>query len=359
MEMAEDRPHGLTLPYRRRLPTVLAGLGTLTVCSVVVAVSLGAVSIPVDVVLRILARSVLPLEPAWTQAQEQIIMTIRLPRVVAGVIVGAGLASAGVLFQGLLRNPMADPYIIGTSGGASLGATLALLVTARLGWQLDWFGFGLVPIFAFVGAATTVLVVYNVARVGQRTPITTLLLAGFAVGSMLTAVMSFLMLMGEHSLRGTLLWLMGGLGSHSWNQLAVVTPLVLAGVGVAYLFRGDLNALLLGEESAGYLGVDVERRKLLLLALGSLLTAAAVSVSGLVGFVGLVVPHVARLAFGPDHRLLIPAAALAGACFLVLADLAARVVLAPTEIPVGIITALTGAPFFIYLLRRNRSEYRF
>jgi len=358
-EWIQVRAPALAFPYRRRLPVALGGLVCLLLFSALIGISLGAVSIPPDQVVRILAGRLLPLAPTWAPADEQIILTLRLPRIVAALIVGAGLATAGVLFQGLLRNPMADPYIIGTSGGASLGATVALLASAQLGWQLSWAGFGLVPVFAFAGATATVLVVYNVARVGTRTPITTLLLAGFAVGSMLTAVMSFLMLIGEHSLRGTLLWLMGGLGSNAWEQLVIVGPLVLLGLAVSCYFAADLNALLLGEEQATYLGVNVERRKVLLLALGSLLTAASVSISGLIGFVGLVVPHVARLAFGPDHRLLIPAAALAGGCFLILADLVARLVLAPTEVPVGIVTALAGAPFFLYLLRRNRHEYRF
>ncbi|MHB1414336.1 MAG: FecCD family ABC transporter permease [Chloroflexota bacterium] len=356
-----DKPIPLVVfPYRRRLPVVIGGLALLTVGLALLGVSLGAVSVPVDHVVRILAGRLGLLQQTGLvgSADEQIILAIRLPRVVAAILVGAGLATAGVIFQGLLRNPMADPYVIGTSGGASLGATVALMATAQLGWQLEWLGFGLVPVCAFVGASVTVMIVYNVARVGKRTPITTLLLAGFAIGSMLTAVMSFLMLIGEHTLRGTLLWLMGGLGTSTWEQLAFVGVLVLAGLLVTYAFAEDLNALLLGEEQASFLGVEVEKRKGWLLVLGSLLTGAAVSISGLIGFVGLVVPHVARLAFGPDHRLLVPAAALLGGSFLLLADLIARLVLAPTEIPVGIVTALTGAPFFLYLLRRHRHEYR-
>jgi iron complex transport system permease protein len=187
----------------------------------------------------------------------------------------------------------------------------------------------------------------------------TLLLAGFAVSSMLAAVMSFLMMLSGTGLRRIILWTMGGLGGGRWEQLLIVTPLILLGMGWSYLYAGDLNALALGEEQAAYVGVPVERRKVTLLILGSLLTAAAVSVSGLVGFVGLVIPHVARLIFGPDHRLLLPAAALLGGLFLVLSDLLARLLLAPAELPVGVITALVGAPFFIYLLRRSKREYGF
>lgn len=292
---------------------------------------------------------------AWPEAEVTIILQLRLPRVLTAALVGIALAAAGVLFQGLLRNPMADPYIIGTSGGAALGATLALL----LPWRWVWLGFTPVPVMAFCGAVLAVLVVYNIARVGSRTPITTLLLSGFAFSSIMAAAMSFLMLLSGSALRRVVLWTMGGIGAGGWQPLAVVAPLIFLGLLGAYGFSTDLNAFLLGEDQAAYLGVQVERRKLALLVLGSLLTGAAVSVSGLVGFVGLVVPHVARLLFGPDHRVLLPTATLSGGIFLVLADLLARLLLAPSEIPVGTVTALIGAPFFIYLLRKSKKEYTF
>jgi len=340
---------------------LVLGLGLFAV--VVLATSLGTVAIPFDQVVRMLADRVaggsVTSGLGWATGRspqaEAIIFQIRLPRVLTAAIVGSALAVAGTVFQGLLRNPMADPYIIGTSGGAALGATVALI----LPWQVMWFGFGLVPILAFAGAIGAVLVVYRVARVGPRTPITTLLLAGFALSSMMAAVMSFLMLAGTRALHRVVLWTMGGVASSGWSQIQVVTPLVLGGMVWAFLLAHDLNAFLLGEEQAAHLGVDVERRKLALLMVGSLLTAAAVSVSGLVGFIGLVVPHMARLLFGPDHRFLLPASALVGSSFLVLADLLARVLMPPAEIPVGIITALIGAPFFIYLLRRSKREYVF
>lgn len=324
---------------------------------VVAAASLGAVSIPFSDVARMLIARLPGVTSStdWSEQAEAIIFQIRLPRVITAVVVGGALAAAGVVFQGLLRNPMADPYIIGTSGGAALGATIALLLPIHV----VWFGFTLVPLAAFVGALVTVLVVYNIARVGPRTPVTTLLLSGFAFSSMLAAVMSFLMLISGHTLRRVVLWTMGGVTASSWPQLRIVVPLILVGIVAAYSLANDLNAFLLGEEQAAYLGVNVEQRKLALLMLGSLLTGAAVSVSGLVGFIGLVVPHVTRLIFGPDHRLLLPTSTLIGGLFLVLADLLARLLLAPTEIPVGIITALIGAPFFIYLLRQSKREYAF
>jgi iron complex transport system permease protein len=326
-------------------------------CCVMVAASFGAVAISFNDVARMLMARLpgVSMARSWSEQAEAIIFQIRLPRVVTAAVVGGALAATGAVFQGLLRNPMADPYIIGTSGGAALGATIALLLPI----QVVWYGFTPVPLSAFAGALVTVLVVYNIARVGPRTPVTTLLLSGFALSSMLAAVMSFLMLVSGRTLRQVVLWTMGGVTSSSWPQLRIVVPLILVGVMAAYALANDLNAFLLGEEQAAYLGVNVERRKLVLLMLGSLLTGAAVSVSGLVGFIGLVVPHVTRLIFGPDHRLLLPTSTLMGSLFLVLADLLARLLLAPAEIPVGIITAMIGAPFFIYLLRRSKREYAF
>jgi len=332
-------------------------LAVALVFGMIIATSLGTVAIPSNEVARMLLDRlpVLSCAPTWTEQAEVIIFQIRLPRVVTAVVVGSALAVAGAIFQGLLRNPMADPYIIGTSGGAALGATIALLLPIRV----VWYGFTLVPLAAFAGSLITVLIVYRIAQVGPRTPITTLLLAGFAISSMMAAVMSFLMLLRERTLHQVILWTMGGVTASGWPQLEIVTSFILAGMFLAYSLASDLNAFLLGEEQAAHLGVNVERRKLVLLIAGSLLTGAAVSVSGLVGFIGLVVPHVARLIFGPDHYLLLPASALLGSLFLVLADLLARVLMAPAEIPVGIITAMGGAPFFIYLLRQSKREYVF
>jgi len=293
----------------------------------------------------------------WQPSDETILFVIRLPRVIAGALVGAALASAGVLFQGLLRNPMADPYIIGTSAGAAFGATIAMMLPI----SFAFLSFGLVSIAAFIGALGAVFLVYNLARVGGKTPIVSMLLAGFAVSAMLTAVMFFVVTRGGRPelLQNAFVFLMGSVSGTEWTQIAVIAPLIIGGIVIARFLGFRLNALSLGEEGASYLGINVERDKIIVLALGSLLTAAAVSISGLIGFVGLVVPHAVRLVLGPDHRLLLPAAALFGGAFLVLADLFARTVLAPSEIPIGILTAIIGAPFFIYLLRRTRREYAF
>jgi len=294
----------------------------------------------------------------WQPTEETIVFQVRLPRVLGAALVGAALSTAGVLFQGLLRNPMADPYIIGTASGASFGATLAMLLPL----SVVFYGFGLVPIAAFLGALATVLIVYRLARFGGKAPIVSMLLAGFVVSSFLVAIVMLLLTMSDRlglRLQQVFSFLMGGISVTYWQQIAVIAPLVIIGIIIAQLFAGHLNAFSVGEESASYLGINVEREKMLILGIGSLLTACAVSIGGLIGFVGLIMPHAMRLSLGPDHRLLLPASALAGASFLMLADLLARTLLSPAQIPVGVLTALIGAPFFIYLLRHARREYAF
>jgi len=343
-----------------RLILILLLLGGGLVIVSLLASALGAVTVPLPDILKMTLNKVaiFDFSPTWRAVDETIIFQIRLPRVIGGALVGAALATAGVLFQGLLRNPMADPYIIGTSAGAALGATVAMILPINLAF----LGFGLVPVTAFIGALATVILVYNLARVGGKTPIISMLLAGFVVSALLTAVMAFMMSMSDRfglNLRSVYSFLMGHISVTSWGQIAIIAPLVIGGIIGARFFAFHLNAFSLGEEGAAYLGIEIERDKILILALGSLLTAAAVSISGLIGFVGLVIPHAMRLSLGPDHRLLLPASALAGAAFLVIADLLSRILLAPVEIPVGIVTAIIGAPFFIYLLRHTRREYAF
>ena len=347
--------------YRsRRVWLVIAILLAVLAGAMILASGLGAVAIsPLSIIKMALNKTALFQFPTtWPAVEETIIFQLRLPRVVGGALVGAALATAGVLFQGLFRNPMADPYIIGTSGGAAFGSTLAMLLPL----SMAFYGFGMVPLAAFAGALLTVLLVYNLARIGARTPIVSMLLAGFAVNSMLVAAMYFLLTVSESlqlRLHQVLAFLLGGVAVSDWRQVAVIAPLVVGGILLSLGYARYLNAFSVGEEGAAHLGIDVERHKLIILALGSLLTAAAVCLSGLVGFVGLVMPHAVRLVLGPDHRLLLPASALAGAIFLVIADLCARTLLAPTELPVGVLTALVGAPVFIYLLRRTRREYAF
>ncbi len=345
---------------RRRLVLVLLILAGGLVASLFLAGAFGVVTIALPDVFKMALNKIpfFDFPSTWRAADEIILFQIRLPRVVGGALIGAALATAGVLFQGLLRNPMADPYIIGTSAGAALGATIAMTLPI----SLAFLGFGLVPLAAFAGALASVIIVYNLARVGGKTPIISMLLAGFVMNALLAAIIAFMISMSERfnlNLHAVYSFLIGHVSVVGWSQIAVIGPLVVGGIIVARFFAYHLNAFALGEEGAAYLGIEVERDKVLILALGSLLTAAAVSIGGLIGFVGLVMPHAVRLSLGPDHRLLLPASALAGAAFVVIADLLARIVLAPTEIPVGIITAVVGAPFFLYLLRRSRKEYAF
>jgi iron complex transport system permease protein len=295
--------------------------------------------------------------PTWQPTDETILFQIRLPRVIGAALVGMALATAGALFQGLLRNPLAEPFLIGTSGGASVGAIAGLLIAA----PVAVLGFSLVPILAFLGALGSTALVYRLARIGGRTPIVTLLLAGVAVSTVLSYVVSFLLLANDRLQLNVLRiygWLLGGVSVADWSQLAVVGPLIVVVAAAACGLGPTLNALALGEESAERLGIRVERAKQVVIAAGALLTAMSVVLGGIIGFVGLVVPQVVRLLVGPDNRLLLPASAVAGGAFLVLADMLARTVLAPTEVPVGIVTAFLGGPYFLYLLRRSRQEYR-
>jgi len=244
---------------------------------------------------------------------------------------------------------MADPYIIGISAGAGLGATLAIVLHLRL-WL---YSLNLLPLMAFATAIFTTFLVYNLARKGNVVPMQTLLLAGIAVGSFLAAINSLLMLLGTEELHQAVLWLLGGLSGSSWLYVKIIIPYVMIGSFIIFLFARDLNVLLLGEEPAGYLGIEVEKLKKIMITVATLMTAAAVSVSGLIGFVGLIVPHIMRLIVGPDHRKLLPVAALSGAIIMLWADTLARSVLPAGELPVGLVTAILGAPFFLYLLRKT------
>jgi iron complex transport system permease protein len=276
---------------------------------------------------------------------EIIVVRLRLPRVALAGVVGFALATAGVVMQGFFRNPMADPSIIGVSSGAAVGAVATIALSISIPFAL--------PLFSFGGAVIAAFGVYLLATENGRTPVATLLLAGVAVQTLLGAVVSFLLLRSGRSLREAVLWLMGHLHNASWTKVGIALPVAVLGFVVLLAFAGDLNVLLLGEEDAHNLGVEVERTKRLLLTVASVVTAAAVSVSGVIGFVGLVVPHIMRLLVGPDHRILLPTSALAGAVFLVATDTVARSAVGAAELPVGIVTAFLGAPFFLYLLRKR------
>jgi iron complex transport system permease protein len=333
---------------------LLLSLAALLV-TVVVAAGIGSVPVtPAGVlgaVVRGVARAfgdVTALDPA-TRVADTIVWQIRLPRVVLAGTVGAALALAGAAFQGVFRNPLADPYLLGAASGAGLAAATAMVYGAGLPLLRGWG----VPAAAFVGAALTVMIVVSLARRGWSIPVVPLILAGVVIGSSLSALTSFVLLAAREQATGILSWLLGSLTFASWERLAVTAPLVLIAAIVLLASARALNVLQLGEASAAQLGVSVEALKVVVVAAATLATAAAVSMAGVIGFVGLVVPHAVRLALGPDHVRLLPIAAVWGAAFLILADLVARTVISPVELPVGVVTAIVGAPFFLVLLRRR------
>ena len=287
----------------------------------------------------------------YTQSHINIIWEVRVPRVLLAASVGAALACAGTAMQAVFRNPMADPYIVGVSSGASVGAVLAGLVgfgTTAL------FGALMTPVLAFTTALLTVFLVYSLGTVGGKVYVNTLLLSGVAVAAFLGAVVSLMIYFSGQQYHRIIFWLLGSLSPSTWTAFYVVALAAGVGILIVFIFSRDMNALLLGEETAHNLGVDPESLKTIMLVVAAVMTAAAVAFTGVIGFVGLIIPHMVRLVVGADHRILVPAATLTGAIFLILADTMARAVIAPTELPVGIITALCGGPFFLYLLRRNR-----
>lgn len=283
---------------------------------------------------------------------QTIIWSIRLPRVLLGVLVGASLSIAGAAFQGMFKNPMADPFVIGISSGAALGAAIAIILRV----SIPIIGVSAISIFAFVGALITVFTVYNISRIKDKVPVTTLLLAGIAIGQFLTAIMSFLMVIYSNDMAKIIYWTMGSLAGKGWEPLLRISLPVIGSIVLINFFARDLNIMLTGEESAKSLGINVEKTKTYILILATFMVSMVVSISGIIGFVGLIIPHIVRIIIGPDHRVLLPASALTGGIFMIFADTIARTIISPVEIPVGIITALFGGPFFLYLLKKTKSQ---
>ncbi len=329
----------------------LVAIGLLSV----LASGIGAVGIPPLTVVKIVV-SRLPLVDmvqTWPDTWETIMWQLRLPRVTLAAIVGVALAMSGATYQGLFRNPLADPYLIGVASGAGLGATIVLVT----GVPETYGGIGVLPVAAFLGAIGAVLLACGVARGSEGLPLTTLILAGVAVAALAGAMTTLLMIQNDPALRPVLSWLLGGFASAQWKHSAVVLVYLVPSTIVMLSYGRVLNVLQLDEAYSTQLGVDVDRAKLMLIGAASLATAVAVAFSGLIGFVGLIAPHAVRLLWGPDHRSLIPMAAIVGAGFLILADLVARTVVSPSDLPVGIVTAFVGAPFFLYLLKRRRNYH--
>ncbi|HND49107.1 MAG TPA: iron ABC transporter permease [Anaerolineales bacterium] len=281
-----------------------------------------------------------------------IIWNIRLPRTVLIALTGAALSGSGASYQGLFRNPLADPFLIGVASGAGLGAVIAMSIQ----WPYSFWGLMAIPAAAFISALLTVFIVYFLARVGQTIPTTNLILAGVAFSSFATSLTSFLMLRSTNEVRRALGWLLGGASQAGWTAILAMLPYLVIGLGILIFFGYQLNLLQFGDDQAQQMGLNVNRTKTILLIASSLATAAAVAFSGIIGFIGLVVPHIMRLWFGADYRRLIPLSIISGASALLFSDIIARIVLAPQEIPVGIITALAGAPFFLWVLRRVKNQ---
>ena len=322
--------------------------------ALILSVAVGSVFIAPDTILRILAGRIpgLAFAQNWPQAFEVILFDVRLPHAALVLMTGAALGSSGAAYQGLFRNPLADPYLIGVASGAGLGAVFAL--TTR--WPNTLLGFYTVPIAAFAGSLATVLLVYALARTGRALPMATLILAGVAISAFAGALTSFLMLQSDDELRRAIAWLLGGSPVAGWEPVLAVLPYLLLGLAGLILSGHTLNVLQFGEEQAAQLGLPVEKAKNLIILTASLTTAAAVAFSGIIGFIGLVIPHTIRLLWGEDYRHLVPLSALGGASALLLADVLARALLAPQTIPVGIVTALFGVPFFLWILRRARRQ---
>jgi len=318
------------------------------------SIALGAVFIPPETILRILAGQlpIININPDWPNSFSAIILAVRLPHTILVALTGAALASSGAAYQGLFRNPLSDPYLIGVASGAGLGA----IFTMSLNWPTNLLGFYLVPVGAFVGAILTVLVVYNLARVEGLVPLTTLILAGVAVGAFASALTSFLMLRSDQQLFRAISFLLGGSPIIGWDPVIAALPYMLIGIGLLTFSGHMLNVLQFGEEEAKQMGLNVDGAKIFIIVVASLTTAVAVAFSGVIGFVGLIVPHIIRIIWGPDYRRLIPLSILGGGSALLLADMLARILLAPSTLPVGIVTAMAGAPFFLWILRRAKRE---
>jgi len=340
-------------PHRRRCVYSIIGLFVFLLVMIVAATTIGSVKIPFLTSVGVMLSLIFPLATpeGLLPGMDTILLDLRLPRILIAGMVGASLAIAGATYQGLFRNPLADPYLIGVAQGAALGAVVGFLL------PLKWTGLGftIVPMFAFIGALLSTVTVYYLARVGKTLPMSTLILAGVALGALLSSVVSYLIISSGDKMHSIMFWMMGSFSLTQWSEVKAILPYVFVGIFIILLFARPLNIMQLDEEQAQQLGINVEKIKIILLAAATLITAAAVSFVGIIGFVGIVIPHAVRLIWGADYRFLLPLSMLSGAIFLIIADIIARTILAPTEIPIGVITAICGAPFFLYLLRRRRN----
>lgn len=319
----------------------------------VINLSIGAVKVDFMDIIRIIMERLgaIPFQNDISQSTKYIILDVRLPRIIASYFVGGTLAISGVAYQGLLKNPMADPYILGISSGAAFGATISIVFFGGI----KILGIASINLTAFIGAVLVVFIVYNIAKIGNDVPITTLLLSGIAMSQFLAALMAVMMLLFGESLHIIIHWTMGSLSGKGWDKVISLIPYSLAGLAVLLYLSRDMDLMLLGDENANNLGVNSERVKKTILFTTSIITGAAVAISGIIGFVGLIVPHAVRIFTGPRHKILLPVSFNAGGILLMFCDTLARSVITQ-EIPVGIVTAILGGPFFIFLLYKKKRE---
>jgi iron complex transport system permease protein len=330
--------------WRKKLIWMLLG-GSLGILGVsLICLNFGVVSINSKDIISLL------LNGTPDKTKSLIIWQLRAPRIVIAALTGAALSTVGGAFQGILRNPLADPYILGVSAGAALGACVGIALQYATGYYLASY----LPLFAFLGAMFSLYLVYISSKISYSANSTGLLLAGVAITFLFSALITVLLALSKRELHSMLFWLMGDLSTADWKKISLITLPVIIGCLLLFFSSLDLNALSLGEEEALHLGINTGKLRMRIFFIGSIIIATVVSFTGLIGFVGLIIPHIARLLIGPDHRVMLPASALLGAIFLILCDTLARMVISPSEIPIGAITALVGAPMFIYLLRRKK-----
>ena len=333
-------------------PIILAaGLAFIAAC---LSLAVGTISIPVTTVLKVFLSRLpgLDIHIDWPVTFETILLDLRFPRTVLIALTGASLAGSGAAYQGLFRNPLADPYLIGVASGAGLGAVIAMSIK----WPASLFGYFTIPFAALLTGMLTVMLVYILARVGKTVPVTNLLLAGVTVSSFCTALTSFLMIRSQGELRRAIIWLLGGVSTSSWEPVLAMLPYTFIGLGLLLASGHALNVMQFGEEQAAQLGLNTSFTKFIVILGSTLAAAAAVAFTGIIGFVGLIVPHVVRILWGGDYRKLIPLSILGGMVVLLLTDMLARILIPPQEIPLGIITALVGAPFFLWVLKRSKQQ---
>lgn len=325
--------------------------------AMLIGISVGTVSVPALDIIRIIGAEIFRLSPdeSINPMYSNIVMNIRLPRVILAALVGASLAIAGAAFQGLLRNPLADPYTLGVSSGASVGAVITLF----FGVSIPFAGMFTLPLLSIIFALMTILIVLMFARrIDRGMKVETIILTGIIFSSFLGAFISLMIALTGDELRQIIGWLMGSVSMRGWDYIQIIFPFFLIGTIMLLMNGRELNAMSFGEEKAQHIGVNVQRKKMVVLIAGSILTGGAVAVSGTIGFVGLVIPHLTRLMWGPDHRHLLPLTVLTGSGFLILADLLARIIISPTELPIGVITSMIGAPVFAIILMNRRNERR-